>query len=298
MSDPLFIEQIYSGTGKLREKYKTTTYPMLAPGAMIATSDHELHRRRRETVNQLFSKQSVKRIEPILQKTMWKLLQRMEEWGTTGSPAPMSLAFKAATKDVISNYGFGESSSSSLDRDDLDQTYFKAIPQGRGVFFTLYFHWLAEMMIKMPLFMVLILNPPLADFIKFVDVRHIYSVATFEPLILTLGLSERIAEIKASNNYDPEFPTIIHKILNSKIPDSEKEVTRVAEEAYVILIAGTDTTAGTMAAICYLLLTKPEILKKVKAELRAVIPDAEKLPSCADLNSLTYLVSPLYFCTD
>jgi cytochrome P450 len=172
MSDPLFIEQIYSGTGRRREKYKTTTYPMLAPGTMIATADHELHRRRRATVNQLFSKQSVKRIEPVLHKTLQRLLQRMEEWGATGSPAPMSLAFKAATKDVISNYAFGESTSSSLDRGDLDQAYFKAIPQGAGVFFALYFHWLAEMMIKMPVSMVLFLNPSLAVFIKFVDVSH------------------------------------------------------------------------------------------------------------------------------
>lgn len=111
-------------------------------------------------------------------------------------------------------------------------------------------------------------------------------------------MSEKIANVKASNDYDPEFPTIINRILSSKIPDSEKEVTRVTEEAYVILIAGTDTTAGTMAAICYLLLTKPEILNKVKDELRAVIPDAEKLPSCADVNSLTYLVSPLYLSND
>jgi cytochrome P450 len=170
MSDPLFIEHIYSGTGKRREKYKTTTKPLLAPGAVLATGDHELHRRRRATLNQLFSKKSVRRLEPHLQETLHRLLQRMEEWGATSSPAPMSLAFKAATKDIISNYAFGKASSSSLDKEDLDEAYFNSIPQGVGVFFALYFHWVAKVMIKMPLSMVLFLNPSLAVFIKFVDV--------------------------------------------------------------------------------------------------------------------------------
>jgi cytochrome P450 len=99
--------------------------------------------------------------------------------------------------------------------------------------------------------------------------------------------------VKDSNNYHSDTPTIMHSIFGSNIPDSEKEILRVTEEAYVILVAGTDTTAGTMAVICYLLLTHPEVLKKVKVELAAVIPDAEKLPTCADLTSLPYVVSSL-----
>jgi cytochrome P450 len=78
--------------------------------------------------------------------------------------------------------------------------------------------------------------------------------------------------------------------MSSNIPDSEKEVDRITEEAYVILIAGTETTAGTMAVICYLLLTNPDILNKVRAELATVMPDAAKLPTCADLSSLPYMV--------
>jgi hypothetical protein len=95
----------------------------------------------------------------------------MEVWGATESPAPMSLAFKAATKDVISNYAFGEASSSSLDRDDLDIAYFNGIPQGAGVYFALYFHWVAKSMMKLPVSIILFLHPSLADFTKFVEVR-------------------------------------------------------------------------------------------------------------------------------
>jgi hypothetical protein len=171
ISDPLFIEQIYGGAGKRRDKYKTTTNSILAPGAIIATKDHDMHRRRRAVLNQLFSKKSIRDFEPTLQATLSKLLHRLDQWGTTGSPAPMTLTFKAATKDIVSNYCFGEGSSNSLDKEDLEIAYFESLPSGASVFVPLYFHKLSEFMTKMPIPVVIYLNPQLAVFIKFIDVR-------------------------------------------------------------------------------------------------------------------------------
>lgn len=101
-------------------------------------------------------------------------------------------------------------------------------------------------------------------------------------------------QIKTDNVPQSDYITIMHNIFSSDMPESEKAVPRVTEEAYVILVAGTDTTAGTMGVICYHLLTMPCILKKVKEELATVIPDADKLPTCADLVNLPYMVSNPY----
>lgn len=86
----------------------------------------------------------------------------------------------------------------------------------------------------------------------------------------------------------------MRSIFSSNMPEIEKAVPRVTEEAYVILVAGTDTTAATMGVICYHLLTMPRILRKVKEELAAVIPDADNLPTCADLINLPYVVRNPY----
>lgn len=94
----------------------------------------------------------------------------MHEWGAAGTPASMSLAFKAATKDVVSNYAFGEGASNSLNEADLDIAYFESLPHDPSLFFAQYFHWISVLMTKLPVAVVISLNPPLAVFIKFVEV--------------------------------------------------------------------------------------------------------------------------------
>ncbi len=172
MNDPLFIDHIYRGPGKRTDKYKTSTYPMMAPGASIATPSHELHRSRRHVLNQFFSKKSIRKIEPLLQHALSNLLERMQGWAVTGTPAPMNLVFKAATKDIVSNYAFGKGASNSLEREDFDVGYFNAVPHGPAVFFAFYFHGLARLMTKLPISMVVSLNPSLGVFIKYIQVTQ------------------------------------------------------------------------------------------------------------------------------
>jgi cytochrome P450 len=55
--------------------------------------------------------------------------------------------------------------------------------------------------------------------------------------------------------------------MNSNVPDSDKTDDRMAEEARILLLGGTDTTAMTLSAITYHILANPSIFKKLKAEL-------------------------------
>ena len=77
VNDPKFMDQLFAGSGKRREKYQTTLNAILAPGSVLATKEHDLHRRRRAAVNPFFSKLSVRRVEPTIQRTLSKLISRM-----------------------------------------------------------------------------------------------------------------------------------------------------------------------------------------------------------------------------
>lgn len=61
----------------------------------------------------------------------------------------------------------------------------------------------------------------------------------------------------------------------------------------VLLIAGMETTAQTLTAITYHLLTNPLILRRLKDELELAMPDPNQLPVASKLDSLPYLVSTL-----
>jgi cytochrome P450 len=101
---------------------------------------------------------------------------------------------------------------------------------------------------------------------------------------------KKIDNIK-TNTSNSDRPTIFHGLLSSPLPESEKSSARLAEEASVLLSAGTDSSANTLAAITYHLLSNPSILQKLQQELRDAIPDRQErqFPSFNKVETLPYL---------
>lgn len=89
-------------------------------------------------------------------------------------------------------------------------------------------------------------------------------------------------------------PTIFHGLLSTaNLPESEKATPRLVDEARILLAAGTDTTANTLAAITYHLLANPEILKRLKDELASAIPHPESTPELYQIEGLPYLTAAI-----
>lgn len=85
---------------------------------------------------------------------------------------------------------------------------------------------------------------------------------------------------------------IFHGLLNSSIlSDADKRTERLTVEAFVLIGAGLETTATTLMVITYHLLANPPILRKLKTELKAAIPDASTLPTFKQVESLPYLTA-------
>ena len=70
-------------------------------------------------------------------------------------------------------------------------------------------------------------------------------------------------------------PTIFHEILHSSLPPAEKTNSRLRDEAWIVIGAGTLTTAWTLTVALYHILASPRILARLKADLKAAIPDRE-----------------------
>lgn len=102
---------------------------------------------------------------------------------------------------------------------------------------------------------------------------------------------------------------MFQEILNANLPKSEKTVSRLYEEAEMLVGAGTETTAWSMAfplckqfnvfltllsalsVMIYHLLANPRILSRVQDELEIAVPDPSNLPPLESLEQLPYLVS-------
>lgn len=103
---------------------------------------------------------------------------------------------------------------------------------------------------------------------------------------------KQITDIKTganTSNQHLSHATIFHEILDSKLPEPEKTVRRLSDEAEVIVLAGTLTTAWTLDVCTFHLLRTPAALRKLKAELRAAIPDRNVPTPLVTLEQLPYL---------
>jgi cytochrome P450 len=83
--------------------------------------------------------------------------------------------------------------------------------------------------------------------------------------------------------------TVFHEILQSNLPEREKRVERLWQEAQIFTFAGTETVAWTLSIMTFYLLSMPEVLQKLKLELNKAIPDATGIPEWKDLEQLPYL---------
>jgi len=121
------------------------------------------------------------------------------------------------------------------------------------------------------------------------------------PALATFTAQKRTSEaqvkrIMAGENDEwrsREHPTIFHEVLSSKLPPHEKSIERLADDAQMVVMAGTLTTAAALELIHFWLLSQPDTLQKLKDELSIAIPnpdDASKTP-LPTLEALPYLTA-------
>ncbi|KAI2781412.1 cytochrome P450 [Daldinia loculata] len=262
INDPMFIEKLYSQSPKQRrERYWTILQTLQATGSILATQDHELHRKRRA---------NVRRLEPAINDTLANLFYRMDGWAKVGEPVRMNVAFRAATKDIIQAYAFGEGDK-CLDKEDCNTAFFDIMEPSRLAHLGTHMFWLANLLSNLPPKLMTTLIPKVGVFTSFVE-----------------GLAVQVEEVRKAKDL-PEGKTIFHEIIRSDIPETEKETRRLTEEAMVIVIAGSETTASTLAAIMYHLLTDRQLFSRLRAELETVMPDRNELPVASKLDSLPLL---------
>ncbi|KAJ8111774.1 hypothetical protein OPT61_g5707 [Boeremia exigua] len=258
VNDPSFIEQLYPQSPHLRRERAQTVLNLFHDHlSVLPTRDHQLHRQRRAVLSRFFSQQNVRRLVPAINETLANLLDRMEAWARVGNPVAFNAAYKAATKDIIQAYALGDGER-CLMMDDLNAPFFNIINAGRLSHISVHFNWLTELMGRLP------------------------------PWILVVDLNVKIEDIRHSLQ-DGSGQTIFHEILRSDISPDQKSTPRLTDEAMVITIAGADTTASTLVALTYHVLSDPSIFTKLRMELESVMPSPDEAPDPKALDRLPFL---------
>jgi cytochrome P450 len=242
---------------------------------MFATVNHDHHKIRRAALNPFFSQQNVRRLQPIIQERVDVLLRRIQDFQKSGEVLNASHLYAAYTNDVVMQYAFARSDH-RLEAPDFDPTYRDAAFFGSTASnFMKHAPWLNAVFQAIPDKLTRLTHPAMAAFVA-----------------QKRNTAAQIAQIKSgenSMNKDLSHPTIFHELLNSKLPENEKSVIRLSDEAQVLMMAGTLTTAWVLEVSTFYLIRKPELLRRLKEELQREIPDPDAVVPLAVLEQLTFL---------
>ncbi|KAL3480912.1 cytochrome P450 [Aspergillus californicus] len=276
VNDPDYLSEVYGDSTKKRDKYKwigqSTSLSQSTGGAI----HHDIHRKRRAAINPFFSKAKSSQLEPIISTALARLLQRVENCRQTGTIMPMNLATAAATCDIITQYCFGQSTDFLL-REDYNKAYFDAVEMQFALsHWMIHFSWLGPLLYSAPANMLSWLMPGLGSLFK---MRQRWEQQV-----------ERIMR-QGDHSIQTENNTIFHGILTSDLPAEEKTLSRLTEEAQLLVIAGHHTTANAISAITFELLSNPDKLFELKRELAASLPYTGDLPRYAEVEHLPYLTA-------
>ncbi|KAG4444137.1 hypothetical protein IFR05_000366 [Cadophora sp. M221] len=239
----------------------------------LATIDHDHHRLRRNAINPFFSKTNVRKLSPVIQNNVSKLMSRLERLEDTGEPVNLNIVFSAFTSDIIIEYAFGESQH-YLDREDFNLDFFLMMDSIHHIGAAAkQFGWLLPVVLSIP---------------EFITTRVDRGMAAFAKMQNTCKTKIRqiISETQTGKHKEREksIPTIFHDILSSNLPEWEKSPDRLYQEGQTFIAAGTETTAWCLTVITFYLLSNPSILAPLRAELIAA-----KARSSVELERLPYL---------
>ncbi|KAJ6781928.1 hypothetical protein PWT90_07206 [Aphanocladium album] len=261
VSDHDFHSELYTGPNRRRHKWLFWAKQFGAPHSGLATLDHDHHRLRRTPLNQFFSTKSVRDLQPVIEERVDQLLDRLRREGKDRPTEPIDII-----DHLIEEPDFGAYTTDSL----LKGTHMGPIIK--------HMNWALTLVNALP---------------ESISGRWIPGWGGF--LKLKNDIINQVSDIKATQGtkyweLDVSHPTIFHELLSSELlPDAEKLAARLAQDGQILVQGGTLTTSWTLSLAVFHLCNRPEILKKLRDELFAAIPDVNEVVPIADLESLPYL---------
>ncbi|KAM3420674.1 hypothetical protein BST61_g3929 [Cercospora zeina] len=225
-------------------------------------------------MNRFFSKPSVAKLQPLIVKSINQLCTQFEANAEMGKPVDVCKAYSCFTTDIVCEWAFANSMN-LLKNPSFEPNLQPALRAGLGAAAAIK-QWpgLYTILDSLPDRIVGLLMPDMPIWLNFQR-----SMKTeVQQIIDQEGLHEQKASYGLDENGLPTAPTLFHELLISDLPAREKGVKRMAQEANVVISAGSETTAWTLSVLTFYLLDDRIRLAKLQKELKTLVQDPLHLP--------------------
>ncbi|KAF2182877.1 cytochrome P450 [Zopfia rhizophila CBS 207.26] len=302
VSDPNFWDTMYtaSTSRNRRDKWAWQTKGIGIDASILGTAEHALHRHRRTALNSFFSMQNVRKLLPVVEERVNVLVQRLKASGDRGEIVSIEYAFSAFTNasDVVMKYCFGQSDY-HIEAPGFDPNYHNtSFGAAKSIALLKHMNWILKIMLALPESIAERMGEEVSSNIRLKRVRlqYLFSLGAHRLIYLSQERINQIEDIRRRGTdaaLNSSAATIFHTLLESDLPESEKDTTRLAEEAVLLVGAGTHTTSWVLTVIAFHLLSQPTLLKRLKEELEIAIPNSESNVPLDELEKLPYLTAVL-----
>ncbi|KAI0146123.1 trichodiene oxygenase [Xylariaceae sp. FL1272] len=255
VNDPNFFDKIYQQDG-VWDKYAWSVDAFGAPGSVLFTTNHELHKARRQPLNPFFSKVRVNNQVDMIEQHLAKLCDRITKFADSGDTFNLGAAVTAFVRDVAFEFIL-DKNYKGLDKEDFD-FHMVTASSGSGQIWRLTKHvrFAGPLIKSIPIdWLVKHVEGDIKLFFQFM----IENVAHTKRLVA----SAPPAEGRMCSN-------IVHQIMASSLPQSEKEFNRILDDVIIITGAGFETTASALRVALFHVFDNKEILHHLRAELATV----------------------------
>ncbi|XRM37371.1 hypothetical protein ABZX51_000846 [Aspergillus tubingensis] len=279
VKDPDNYNTLYAGVTRKRNKDSWFTF-VGWPSSIFSTNGHALHRARRSVLGQFFKRQAILDVEPLIQNNIRALCSHFRRAQRGNYSLELHTAFLCFTSDTISQYAFGKQNGfRTLDQAELSTaSKTKMVCTFELVQITRHLPWLCKLAHVFP-WPAKLLNADLGEALT--QEREVQSMVRKAIQERSKGSSERPM---------PVYPAILE---NDRVPEDEKRFSRLADDAILLVLTGTDAPGRALVMILYLILRDQEVHRKLRAELCASWPDASMNSELIALEKLPYFTAVL-----
>lgn len=268
--DPAMYDEIYAGNSRKRNKDPVFVSSFASPFLVIATIDHDLHRARRSLLNPFFSKKAVTELSTVIQEKITRLSWHLERFYADETVSALHTVFVGLTRDTITHYLYGQDKGYLSDPDLTKRDFiWELMFEGTN---------------SCHLFRFL---PSIPQLIKALPGR--WMRLTRPKLAQVYAMQEQIAQQSRDAS---TVGSIYQALTDPSLPPEDRSLARLRDESFILLVAGTETTASSLTFAVYQLLRDRGMFLKVRQELKQAMPTPRHEPKWSQLEQLPYLVTP------
>ncbi|KAI0120633.1 isotrichodermin C-15 hydroxylase [Xylariales sp. AK1849] len=263
----IYGHRVGSGSSVV-EMPKASTFSNVIRGipTSIINAGREEHQRLRRALAHGFSDTSMRQQEPLIVKYVDLLIQRLHD-GCDGGKKAQNLEawYNWTTFDVVGDLVFGKSFGCLQDAE--------------------YHPWVAFIFRS----------------VRFGSVAVALKYAGFDIVVQILFKSRLFAITKMRNYIDEllqgrlEAKEDRNDLFEGIVKRQEEwnlSFQKLASNAFILVLAGSETTATTLSGATYLLLTHPDVLKRLNEEVRTAFGSADEI-NINSVNKLSYMLAVL-----